>query len=253
MFIGISDSSGTLSAKDASGNVVNGSGTDQITLSTDYKDLNAVLGSLTYTAGANTGSDTIDFDIWNQAGFETTGTVAVAVSGGSAGPTLNEPASATVSTNGTTVVCGGYGDSFAQNNPGQLFLSISDSSGTLRSQDASGQAVVGSGKNSIALSTDYVNLNAILANLHYTAGANAGADSIQFQVWNQAGMETTGSTAVTIGAPANSAAMSAQDFAPSVPASDVTGNSVTGSSTSAFAILNDVHSVRSVIPSHLGH
>ena len=253
MFIGISDSSGTLSAKDASGNVVTGSGTNQITLSTDYKDLNAVLGSLTYTAGANTGSDTIDFDIWNQAGVETTGTVAVAVSGGSAGPTLTEPDSETVSTTGTTVVGGSYSDSFAQTNPGQLFLSISDSSGTLASQDASGQAVVGSGTNSIALSTDYVNLNAILANLHYTAGANAGSDSIQFQVWNQAGVETTGSTAVTIGAPANSVAMSGQDFAPSVPVSDVTGSSVTGSSTSAFAVLNDVQSVPSVIPPHLGH
>jgi hypothetical protein len=253
MFIGISDSNGTLSAKDASGNVVTGSGTDQITLSTDYKDLNAVLGSLTYTAGANTGSDTIDFDIWNQAGVETTGTVSVAVSGGSAGPTLTEPDSETVSTNGSTAVGGSYGDSFAQNNPGQLFLSISDSSGTLTSQDTSGQAVIGSGTNSIAVSTDYVNLNAILAHLHYTAGANAGSDSIQFQVWNQAGVATTGSTAVTIGAPANSVAMSAQDFAPPVAVSDVTGSSLTGSSTSAFAVLNDVQSMPSLIPPHLGH
>ena len=253
LYIGISDSNGTLSATNASGTVVSGSGTHQITLNTDYSDLNAVLSSLTYTASANTGSDTINFDIWNQAGVETTGSVAVTVSGSSSSPTLTEPTSESASTGGTTAVGGSYNDSFAQNNPGQLFLSISDSSGTLGSENASGQAVAGSGTNSIALTTDYVDLKAILANLHYTAGANAGSDSIQFQVWNQAGVETTSTTAVTIGAPANGSAMSLQDFAPPAPVSNVMPSPVTSGSSTAFAALNDVSSVPSVMPPHLGH
>lgn len=253
LFLGISDSSGLLSAKDAAGNAVAGSGTNQIALSTDYSDLNAVLGSLTYTAGANTGSDTVNFDIWNQAGVETTGTVAVAIAGGSSGPTLTEPASEAVSTNGTTAVAGSYTDSFAQGNSGQLFLGISDSSGTLTAQDASGQAVAGSGTGSIALSTDYVDLNAILASLHYTSGGSAGSDSIQFQVWNQAGVETTGATAITIGAAASAVAMSPQDLAPAAAAPAVPTDTVPAAGSTAVAMLNDINGAPIGMPLNLNH
>ena len=58
----------------------------------------------------------------------------------------------------------------------------------------------GRARDNIAVQTDYVDVNAILASLHYTAGSGAGADTIQFEAWNQAGVETTASTAVTIDA-----------------------------------------------------
>jgi hypothetical protein len=250
LFLSISDSSGLLSAKDAAGNAVAGSGTNQIVLNTDYSDLNAVLGSLTYTAGANASSDAVNFDIWNQAGVETMGTVAVAIAGGSSGPTLTEPASETVATNGTTAVAGSYTDSFAQGNSGQLFLGISDSSGTLTAQYASGQAVAGSGTSSIALNTDYVDLNAILASLHYTSGGSAGSDSIQFQVWNQAGVETTGATAITIGAAASAAAMSPQDLAPAAAAP---ADPVPTAGSAPVAMLNDINGAPVGMPLNLNH
>lgn len=231
MYLHVSDTSGALGATDAAGQAVAGSGSNSITLTTGYADVNAVLHSLTYTAPGMAGSDTIRFDLWNQAGQETTGSVAVTVGnsgGGGGGPTLNEPSSETVSPGGTVAVGGSYSDSFAQGNPGQLYLSIQDSSGNLQSTDASGATVTGSGSNSIALSTDYVDLNAILANLHYAASGSAGADTIQFQVWNQAGVESTGATAVTIGSPTTQLAAT---FAATSPAAGFTAVPAAGGGT----------------------
>ena len=245
MYLRINDTAGTLRATDAAGDAIAGSGSNSIALITDYTDINAALHSLTYTAPGSAGADTVRFDLWNQAGQETTGSVAVTIgagSGGSGGPVLREPASETVSPGGTVAVAGGYSDSFAQGNPGQLYLSIQDSGGTLQATDASGAAVAGSGSNSIALSTDYVDVNVILAHLQYAAGGAPGSDSIQFQVWNQAGVETTGAVAVTVDASAavllstavplmaQAATGSPADFP--VPASGTTGVTLPGQTPS---------------------
>jgi fibronectin-binding autotransporter adhesin len=213
MTLSITAGSGTLYMNGASG-----SGTNHLSISaeTSPAQINADLASLTYVAAAGS-SPTLDVvEITADAEASTSGTIETSryipisvTGGGSGGPTLNEPSSETLSPSGTVAVGGSYADSFAQSNPGDLFLSISDSSGTLSATDASGQAVVGSGTDSIALSTDYVDVNAILASLHYTAGATAGSDTINFQVWNQAGVETTGSTAVTIDPPGENTTMAA--------------------------------------------
>ena len=247
LFLGITDSTGTLSAKDASGNAVAGSGTNSITLTTDYQDLSAVLNSLTYTAGTSPGSDSISFDVWNQAGVETTDTVPVTVTsgGGSGGPTLSEPANASVAPGGTVAVGGNYSDSFAQGNSGSLFIGITDSSGTLSATDASGNAVAGSGSNSIALNTDFVDANAILNSLHYAAGASSGSDTIEFDVWNQAGVETTAATAVSIGA----ASAALADFAPAGPTTTGTVTPTTPASTAPSSmVFGDTTTPTVVVP-----
>jgi hypothetical protein len=197
-------SSGTLSMNGASG-----SGTNHLTVSTETSSnqINADLASLTYEPASGTGADAIKLtaDAPTATGkVESTRYIPIAVTGG--GPALNEPSSETVAPSATVAVSGSYSDSFAQGNPGALFLGISDNSGTLSATDASGNAVAGSGSNSIALNTDYVDLNAILASLHYTAPGSAGSDTIHFDVWNQAGTETTGNTAITIGSGSFSAA-----------------------------------------------
>lgn len=61
-----------------------------------------------------------------------------------------------------------------------------------------GNPVAGSGSNRIGISTTYENVNAILASLQYTAGSATGSDTIRVDVWNQAGVDTTGSVPVTI-------------------------------------------------------
>jgi hypothetical protein len=165
--------------------------------------------------------------------------------GGSGGPTLSEPANASVAPGGTVAVGGNYSDSFAQGNSGSLFIGITDSSGTLSATDASGNAVAGSGSNSIALNTDFVDANAILNSLHYAAGASSGSDTIEFDVWNQAGVETTAATAVSIGA--GSAALA--DFAPAGPTTTGTVTPTTPASTAPSSmVFGDTTTPTVVVP-----
>lgn len=215
----ISAGSGTLFMNGATG-----SGTSHLSLGpTPESQIDADLASLSYVPAAGATADTVEVQVSPPAPVTTSREIPITVTsgGGSGGPTLNEPSSETVAAGAAVAVGGSYSDSFAQNSPGELWVGISDGSGTLGTTNASGATVAGSGTNSIGLSADYVDVNAILAGLHYTAGGAAGSDTIQFQVWNQAGAETTWSTAVTIDPPATGAAISRVDFA-------VTGGAAAG-------------------------
>lgn len=199
--ITISDASGTLYMDGASG-----SGTTSLNASGTPSQLNADLASLQYVPAAGATSDTISILVNGSSpqnpyhDSETTRDIPLAIAGGG-GPTVHEPTSETVAAGATQAVSGSYADSFAAGNPGLMFLGITDTSGALTATDAAGNAVTGSGSNSICLNTDFVDLNAILASLRYTAGASPGSDSIGFDIWNQAGTETTAATAVTIDPP----------------------------------------------------
>jgi hypothetical protein len=203
--------SGSLSIDAGSGmlymNGAAGSGSSQLTLGpTPAAQLNADLASLTYVPAAGATSDTVSITASPAAPVETTRSIPISITGG--GPALAEPASETVAPGATVAIGGSYSDRFAQGNPGTLFLGISDSTGTLSATDAAGAAVAGSGSNNITVSADFVDVNAILASLHYTAGASAGSDAIAFDIWNQAGVQTTGTTSVTIDPPSVSDAIS---------------------------------------------
>ncbi len=215
LYLKISDESGELygyypgSVDGAAGN-----GSDTITFQGSYADVQDIINSLTYVAAGSGGSDDIHYDIWNQAGTETTGNVPVTISNGGAGsgngsgagsttttsggPTLNEPASETVAAGATQAVTGSYSDSTAASNPGAMYLGITDSSGTLHATNASGSVVAGSGTDNITLNADYADVNAVLESLTYTAGAGGGSDNIHFDIWNQAGVESTDSVPVSV-------------------------------------------------------
>jgi hypothetical protein len=265
MFLGITDTSGTLYARDASGNTVAGSGSNSITLNIDYADANAVLTSLTYTAGPDAGSDSINFDVWSQNGVETKDSVPVTITGstttgGGSGPTLSEPSNETVSPNGTVAVSGSYSDSFAAGNPGAMYVGINDSSGTLSATDASGNTVAESGSNSIGLETSYVNVNAILASLHYTAGGSTCSDTINFDLWNQAGVETTATTGVTIDPPTFSAtaqmassSMATNFAAPSLQSAGTVPADATVNASAHSTTLDDFGNQPIGVPLKLGH
>ncbi|MGA3398476.1 MAG: hypothetical protein ABSC95_04590 [Acetobacteraceae bacterium] len=239
--------SGNLSIVAGSGTLymdgASGSGTHQLTVGpASTSQINADLASLTYVPAAGATSDTVSIEAEPPAPVDTTRSIPISIAGGG-GPTLNEPASESVASDGTVAVSGSYSDSFAAGNPGSLFLGISDSTGTLSATDASGQAVAGSGSDSIAVQTDYVDVNAILASLHYMAGGSGGSDTIQFDVWNQAGVETAASTAVTIDPPSfNAAATDASstmiaDFAATGSGSSGTTTPADTSSGSSGALL----------------
>jgi len=208
----------TMSIKAGTGtlfmNGASGSGTSLLSLGPlPESQLNADLASLTYVPAAGATSDILQVEVSPPAPVSTYREIPIAITPGEQDPVLSEPANEAVAPGAMVAVSGGYSDSFAQHNPGQLFIGVGDTAGTLTATVASGAAAAGSGTNSIALSTDYVDLNAILASLHYTAGASAGSDTIQFQVWNQAGVETTAATNVTIGSAVSGTALGPADFA----------------------------------------
>ena len=248
--MGISAGSGTLFMNGATG-----SGTSQLSFGpTPQSQLDADLASLTYVPAAGATSDTVQIEISPPAPVTTSREIPITITPGSSDPALNEPSSETVSPGATIAVSGSYSDSFAQHNPGELYIGISDSSGTLTATDASGAPVAGSGTNSIGLSTDYVDVNAILASLHYTAGSASGSDTIQFQVWNQAGVDTAGSTTVTIDPPSMGAAMSQADFAAPAAAATVTAVPLDATAgTTSLAMLSDPSSSPFGVPLPLNH
>jgi hypothetical protein len=115
-------------------------------------------------------------------------------------PTLGLPASENVQPSGAVLVRPlSYTDSYAAGNPGAMFLRISDSAGTLTALDASGTPLPGSTTQMITLNGSYAQVTTALNSLHYIAPTTAGADTIRFDVWNQAGVETMGAVPVTIG------------------------------------------------------
>ena len=235
MTLNITSTSGTLDMSGASGN-----GTDHLTLTNVTEgQANGDLTSLTYMPSAGATNDAIEISA--SSPFSVTGTtdtiryIPVSITGGNGAPSLNEPSAETLAPDSTTAISGSYVDSFAQGNAGDLYLGISDGSGTLTATDASGAAVAGSGTNNISLSTDYVDLNVILSSLHYAAGSNLGSDTISFDIWNQAGVETTAATDVTIGQ-ISGGAMTAADF------TSPTGSAVpvdTNSSPSGSYMMSD--------------
>ena len=238
--VSITAASGTLYMDGATG-----SGTNQLGLSTDSTpQLEADLASLTYVPAAGAVSDAVTIQVSPPAPVSITRAIPITIYQ----PSLQEPGSETVASGGAVAVAGSYSDSFAAGNPGQLFLGISDSTGTLTATDAAGQAVAGSGTDSIAVQTDYVDVNAILASLNYAAGAGSGSDTINFEVWNQAGVETTGATAVTIEPAAQ--AMTLADFTTAGSASTLQPNGSTGSA--GKALLPDTQSHPIGIPSITG-
>ncbi|HUN40848.1 MAG TPA: hypothetical protein VMU81_11190 [Acetobacteraceae bacterium] len=233
-------------------NGATGSGTHQLTLSSNStSQMEADLASLAYVPAAGASTDTVTFQVSPSAPVSTIRAIPITIDGGSSssGPALQEPSSETVASGRTVAVAGSYSDSFAAGNPGHLFLAISDSTGTLTATNAAGQAVAGSGTNNLAVSTDYVDVNAILASLHYTAGTGSGSDTISFDIWNQAGVETTGAAAVTIDPAAQS--MSLADFTTG-SASSLTPQPAGSTGSAGTMLLADRPSHPIGIPSHMG-
>jgi hypothetical protein len=89
-------------------------------------------------------------------------------------------------------------DFFAANNPGSMALNVNCTSGTLTMKDQNGNAVSGSGSNSLQFSGTLSQVNAALATLTYAAGASTGSDTVAINVWNQIAENTTQDTFVTI-------------------------------------------------------
>ena len=172
-------------------------------------------GSSTGTA-TNTGTS-------GPSGSSSSGTTGT-TGGSSPDPVLTVPASEKVAAGAGVAISGvAVADPWAATNPGTLALNVWDQSGTLK---INGQTF-GPGGGPVAggmFSGSLAQINADLAALSYTAGANAGSDTITVDVWDQAGVEVKKTIPVTVtAAPATGSTSTAgthNDLAVTVPASD---------------------------------
>jgi hypothetical protein len=204
----LSDTSGKLSIANATGTSVTGQDSDNLAVTGTLAQINADLAALSYTAASSSGSDSISVNVWDQAGLEGTATVAVTVAAPvpapaptPTGPSIAVPAAESLTTGATIAVTGvTVTDAFAASNPGTLGLYLSDSSGTLSVASAGG-SVTGQGTGKLAVTGTLAQINADLAQLNYTAASSAGSDSINVNVWDQAGLESTATIGVTVTAP----------------------------------------------------
>jgi len=230
--LNVTDTSGDITMTGANGTALSGSGTHTISVSGSLAQINADLATLTYTAGSSAGSDAISVDVWDQAGLEADKSVSIAVTtassgtstgsssttgstgstqpaGGSGstgttppaptGPTIALPASESVTIASSTAIAGvSITDAFAASNPGTLALTVSAGTGDITMTGANGTALSGSGTHTVSVSGTLAQINADLATLNYTAGSSAGSDTISVDVWDQAGLEATKGTAVTV-------------------------------------------------------
>ena len=225
MALNVWDSSGTLTIDGQTfgpggGQVPNGM------FSGSLAQINADLATLQYTAGSNSGSDTITVDVWDQAGVEVTktipvtigngsgssattgsampggnGTTSAATAGGAAGtPTdmsLTVPSSETVAAGATQAISGvSVADPWAAGTSGDMALNVWDNTGTLTVDGQTfgpGGAPVPGGMFSGSLAQ----INADLASMTYTASAGGGSDTITVDVWNQAGLEQRENIAIS--------------------------------------------------------
>src|ERR1700722_15471321 len=119
---------------------------------------------------------------------------------------LTLPSSEQIASNATITITGAaYTDSFAAGNPGEMYLAISDSSGDLYGfGPMSGgvpNAASGSGTGTIIFQGPYADVTDIINSLTYAATVASGTDDIHFDIWNQAGVESTGDIPIAIGTP----------------------------------------------------
>jgi len=182
------------------------------------------------------------------SGSSTTTTTTGSGSGTSTtptGPTFTLPSSETTTTGSTVAVTGvSVTDAFAASNPGTLVLNLSDTSGLL-AMTSGGTQLAGSGTHAMSVTGTLAQINADLATLSYTAGSNAGGDTIIVDVWDQAGLEGTKTIEVTVAASASTSTSTTPATGPAitVPAGESvsTGSTTTVAGTSvadAFAASN---------------
>ena len=195
----VSDSNGSITMLNASGAKLAGSGTGTIAVNGTLAQINAELATLSYTAG--NANATINVNIWDQAGVEASKTFDVTVNAPAPNPVVTVPATESVATSGTAAIKGAsIADAWAAQNPGSLALTVTASDGTV-TMLASGIKLSGSGTSTIEVNGTLAQINADLSTLTFTAGTATGTGAVTVDVWDQAGVEATKSTSVTISKP----------------------------------------------------
>jgi serralysin len=161
--------------------------------------------SNTSTISVSLGGDPLLIEVVGVASSTGTGSGSTGTGKGTTtatGPNFTLPGSETTTTGSTVAITGAsVTDAFAANNPGTLVLNVNDTSGLI-SMTSGGTRIAGSGTHAMSVTGTLAQINADLATLSYTAGSNAGGDSIIVDVWDQAGVEGSKTIEVTVTAAA---------------------------------------------------
>ncbi len=237
--VDISDTKGSLSI--TSGGVTQTG--QSVSVSGTISVVNAALATLNYTGGTSTGTDTISVVTLDGAGLSSSQTIAVTVDTNPTPPTpstpvLTMPATEQAIAGSASAVSGiSLNDPYAAYNLGALYLNVTDSKGLLSMTDWAGNTILGSGTTSITYQATFINIEAALASLTYQA-ASAGSDTIAITIYDQVGLSTyrtiaVSTTAATSTSTPTSASTTTSASTPSTSTTTSTSTPTTTTSTTS--------------------
>jgi beta-glucanase (GH16 family) len=206
--ISVSDSTGLLQTSATSGVMATGEGTAALTLTGNLVAVDASLSSLIYHAGQASGSDWLWVSANGPTGPQALGSAVVTVTqqatvgtapAGSVTPVVTTPATASVVAGTTQTLSGvSVADSLAT---GTFTIAVSDSTGLLHANAASGVTEVGEGTTALTLSGSLTAINADLASLTYQASQASGTDWLWVSANGPGGLQGVSPIVVTVAPP----------------------------------------------------
>lgn len=212
--LNISVDSGIVSGKDSAGNSFSASAGTEVHLTGTLAQINTDLAGLSFTGQAGTGqagtgqagTAHITFQVYDQAGVETSKqeiiTVSAASSGSGSGsgssstpnPVLSGPTQLTIPTGtGVNGLNATFSDPWAVNHAGSLALNVTTTFGTLTEIAGPGPSATGT---SLHLTGSYSQIEADIVGLALTS-SQAGTGTVRIEVYDQAGVEAVHVIGVT--------------------------------------------------------
>ena len=204
----VSDSTGLLTTRATAGVTENGEGTTSLTLTGGLAAINAELASLTYKAGAATGTDWLWVSANDSAGDQGISPIVVSVTPAPVTPApvvttpvvttpvVNTPASFALTASASQALTG---VSVTDGHPsGNLTVKISDSTGLLNASATSGVTSQGQGSTTLTLTGSVAAINTELTSLTYQAGASEGTDWLWVSANDPNGTQGVSPVVVTV-------------------------------------------------------
>jgi beta-glucanase (GH16 family) len=196
----VSDGTGRLNVTATSDLTVTGAGSTTLELTGSLAAVNAGLASLTYMAGAGTGSDLVALTATDATGAQGTAEEAVTVSAaistaGAGGPAVIMPATLAVTPESTETLTG---ISIADTASGAYTVIVSDGAGSLNAAAAPGVIATGGGTDALTLTGTAAAINADLASLTYQAGPSTGTDWLWVTAYNDQNQDTASHAVVSV-------------------------------------------------------
>ena len=198
----LADTTGQLSASNAGGAMVVGSGTTSLTLKGTLTQVNAAVGTLAILEGA-AGGDTIALAVNDARGGSDSRSITVTTTATPNIPPVTAVPGAQAETAGVTAALAGISvsDGDAGSAGETITVGLTDTTGLLSASAASGASLAGAGTTSLTLSGNLTQVNAALATLTILETA-AGSDTVTVTTSDGRGGSDSHVIAVTTTTPA---------------------------------------------------